>query len=234
MAVCIDGNNFSIIAYTSCNKYEGDDFEGAVYNTLATMLGKLKSKFSGDFYVCWDTRGGTTFRKELNSDYKATRKPGMIDFSIINRTKSLYDDYGVKSINVPACEGDDALYVLCKCLRERKPQDVITIVSRDRDMLQIVQAGWANQVWDPVTKEAVPIPMYDIVKFKAIAGDTSDNIKGVKGIGKAGALKILDGLRTLTESQQKEYEESLKLVDATLNPNFEKNYEFVKNILSEM
>lgn len=232
-SVCIDGNNFSIIAYTSCGKVSGDKLEEAVYNSLARMLGNLKNKFSGNFYVCWDTRGGTTFRKRLDNNYKATRKPGAIDFSIIEKTKSLYEDYGVKSISIPRCEGDDALYVLCKYLREENPQSRIFVISRDRDLLQIIQAGYANQLWDPVKKEEVTLPEYDVVKFKALAGDSSDNIKGVEGIGPVGALKILNGERRLTESQKIEYENCLKLVDAKLNPYFESNYTMIKEILNE-
>lgn len=232
-SICIDGNNFSIIAYTSCGKVPEDKLEGAVYNSLAKMLGNLKSKFSGDFYVCWDTKGGTSFRKNLDNNYKATRKTGFIDYSLIEKTKSLYEDYGIKSINIPRCEGDDALYVLCKYLKEKSPQNNICVVSRDRDLLQIIQAGYANSLWDPVKKVKVEVPEYDVVKFKAIAGDSSDNIKGVEGIGPVGAIKILEGIRKLTESQKEEYEHALKLIDARLNPNFEYNYSKIKEIFEK-
>lgn len=231
--ICIDGNNLTLIAYAASKKMQGDypDSE-KLYYILTKMLGTLKKRFEGTFYVCWDTYGGTFFRKELNPEYKSSRDHSKFDFRLVEETKIAYEEYGIKSISIPQCEGDDALFALCKYLKNNHPQDRITLISRDKDLLQIIQAGYANEVYDPCKKKSMETPPYDIVKFKALVGDSSDNISGVKGVGEKSALKILEGSISLKEKQQEQYERSLKLIDAKLNPNLEKNYTIIKKLLN--
>lgn len=146
--------------------------------------------------------------------------------------KSIYGGYGIKSINIPYCEADDAIFALSRVLKEKNPQSKITIVSRDHDLIQAVQKGYATEVYDPVKKSILEIPWYDIVKFKALIGDSSDCISGVKGIGEKSALKILSGKTSLKEDQKREYEKCLLLVDAEKNPQYESNYESLKLIFT--
>lgn len=228
--ICIDGNNLTCIAY-STPVLGIEDALDRTYSVLFRMLDKLKQKYDGNFYVCWDTKGGTTFRKQIDSKYKATRDPSKFDFTVIEKCKSLYEDFGIKSISIPQCEGDDALFVLCKYLRKKDPQSNIVVISRDKDLLQIVQKGYANTQYDPVKKSNITPPWYDVVKYKALVGDSSDNISGVKGIGQKAAIKIISGMKTLTEEQETQYQKCLKLVDATMNPNFEKNYSLVETLI---
>lgn len=232
--ICIDGNNLTLIAYAASRNLQGNYPESEkLYYILTKMLGNLKKKFEGDFYVCWDTYGGTSFRKQLDPNYKSTRDHSKFDFKIVEDTKIAYEEYGIKSISIPQCEGDDALFVLCKYLKSKHPQDVITLISRDKDLLQIVQAGYAKEIYDPCKKKNIEIPSYDIVKFKALVGDSSDNIPGVRGVGSQGALKVLNGTKQLTESQKIEYKNCLRLVDARLNPNFENNYNLIEELLRD-
>ena len=233
--ICIDGNNFTLIAYAASENMLGDyPKKDKVYYVLSKMLGSIKKKFDGEFYVCWDTYGGTSFRKELNPEYKSTRDNTRFDFEVIESCKEAYESFGVKSISIPECEGDDALYALCKYLKNRNYQDQGVIISRDEDLIQIVQDGYANYIYNPSKKRFMDIPWYSIVKYKALAGDKGDNIKGVRGIGKKGALKVLSGEATLNESQQTQYEEALKLVDAKLNPFYERNYQYIKETLEKL
>ena len=69
---------------------------------------------------------------------------------------------------------------------------------------------------------------YDIVKYKALVGDTSDCIKGVTRVGKKKAFKILAGEVKLSESQEIEYKEALKLIDVEAHPLFNELYEAIK------
>lgn len=232
--VCIDGNNFTLIAYAAAARHPIEmPLEDRIYGILSSMIRGLKKKFDGKFYVCWDTYGSTSSRKDLDSSYKATRNHSLFDFKIVESCKNLYNDYGIRSLSLPECEGDDALFVLCKLLKEQDPQSHIVVVSRDCDMLQIVQEGYANEIYDPCKKKAIEVPWYRITEYKALVGDPADNIPGVRGIGKKKALQVITGMIALDENQQEQYSKYLKMVDATLNPKYQENYRRMKELLGE-
>lgn len=233
--VIIDGNNHLFIGYNAALRdrpNSDEDLSNKLYHIISIMIQVLKRKFSGEFYVCWDTAGGTSSRKKLDPSYKSNRDHSKINFKIMESCKSIYEDYGIKSIGIPHCEADDAIFALSRVLKEKNPQSKITIVSRDHDLIQVVQKGYATEIYDPVKKSVLEIPWYDIVKFKALIGDSSDCISGVRGIGEKSALKILSGKVALKEDQKKEYEKCLLLVDAEKNPQYESNYESLKLIFT--
>ena len=91
-----------------------------------------------------------------------------------------------------------------------------------------MQKGYADQQYDPIQKIYLTPPDYDIVKYKALVGDTSDCIKGVTRVGKKKAFKILSGEVKLSESQEIEYSEALKLIDIEAHPLFNELYEAIK------
>lgn len=231
--VVIDGNNHLLIGMSVAlkNAKTEEEFGDYSYNVISSMLRNLKKKFDGKFYVCWDTYGGTASRKNIDSNYKANRDHTKINFEIMESCKTIYEEWGIESISIPHCEADDAIFVLCKLLRENSPQSKITIVSRDHDLIQVVQAGYASEIYDVSKKKNMDIPWYSIVQYKALVGDKSDCISGVAGIGEKTAIKIIAGNMKLTESQQEEYEKSLNLVDATRNPQYMENYNLLKDKL---
>ena len=105
--------------------------------------------------------------------------------------------------------------------------DNVIIISRDRDMIQVVQEGYADGIWDNVKKGYIDIPYYSIVDFKSIVGDKSDGVSGVPRIGEKGAIKVLTGLITLTEEQKKIFEECKDIIDIRRNPNLPKIEEYI-------
>ena len=177
-------------------------------------------------YVCWEGPKSTAYRKNLNKDYKSNREWDPNVLEAIKAMKSLCEENDYREISVGGFEADDTIVALCKYLKSRGEE--IEIISRDRDLLQAIQKGYADRQYDPVQKVYLESPDYDIVKYKALVGDTSDCIKGVTRVGKAKALKILAGEMRLTEAQEVEYQEALKLIDIEAHPQFEDLYEAVK------
>lgn len=226
--VIIDAFNFTLAAASvAMYRADSEDFSSTMINILKSMLYKLQSRFSGaDLYAVWDTYGGTKFRKEKYPDYKSTRDKSQMDFEAVKSASSIYDEYGVTNVYVPECEADDAIFVLCKALK--KPDNTVTIVTRDHDMIQVVQSGYSDRIWDNTKKSFMDIPAYSVVDMKSLVGDGSDNIKGVPGIGKVTAMKILTGFKELTEEQKKEFERCKDIIDATRHPRFEENLEYIK------
>ena len=180
-------------------------------------------------YVCWEGMKSTAYRKNLNESYKSNRKWDPEVPKAIDAMKSLCEENNYKEISVDGFEADDTIIALSKCLKSARIK--VGIISRDRDLLQALQKGYADLQYDPVQKVYLTPPDYDIVKYKALVGDASDCIKGVTKVGEKKALKILDGEIKLSESQEIEYNEALKLIDVEAHPLFNELYETIEKSL---
>lgn len=241
--VIIDGFNFAFIGAYIGYKDESDTEEAKVSKTLNVldgMLNRLDVRFpSAHMYACWDSPGGTVFRKQLDEGYKANRpEKKLINFEVISTIRELFKSRGILDFSIAATEGDDAVFALCKALKEKHPVCENIVVTRDRDMLQVVQAGYARGVYEPVKKDFIEIPDYPVTVFKALVGDRSDNILGVRGIGEAKAKKLIanqikQGKLDLNEEQLEQYEKCLKMVDATKHPRFNENIEAARRFLEK-
>ena len=208
-----------------------EDLAEELYTVLEGMLRKLKKTFTGIYYACWDSPGATKYRKDLIKDYKAQRAKGPIPYQTIQKMQAFYELFGVKNIQLPETEADDGIFALCKVLKEQQPQNTIHIISRDHDLIQVVQAGYATEVFDPVAKKPMEIPWYSITEFKALTGDKSDNLTGVPGIGPKLAMSVFSGKLKLTEEQQKTYNLMLDVIDARRNPLLDRNIALIKEML---
>lgn len=229
----IDCFNFTLIAYAVA-KNSGTPIEESLPNVLNSMLRRLKKDFPFHLmYGCWDTFGGTSFRKNINPDYKANRDHTLFDFKQVEAMDYFFDKQGVINIKVPSCEADDAIFILCKILKEQDSKNDITIVSRDKDLIQIVQNGYADRIWDVCKKQLIDIPTYNIVDYKCLVGDKSDGISGVSGIGKKTALQVLCGFKKLTEEQTKIFESCKDIIDTTRHPRFEEIKEYLEKEIVE-
>ena len=240
----IDGFNFSFIGAYIGFKDESDAEEMKLSKTLSvldSMLYKLRNSFPfARIYACWDSPGGTVFRKEIDSNYKANRSDKkLLDYRGIETVQHFFADNGIINFSIEKTEGDDAVFVLCRALAEKSPSSENIIITRDRDMLQVVQAGYAKGIYDPVKKGYLEIPPYPVTVFKALVGDKSDNISGVKNIGEVKAKKLLSeqlitGKLNLDEEQMIQYEKCLRLVDATRHPRFDENLQIARDFLSKL
>lgn len=177
-------------------------------------------------YVCWEGMKSTAYRKNLNESYKSNRKWDPEVLKAIDAMKSLCEENSYKEISVSGFEADDTIVALSKYLKSLGAK--VEIISRDRDLLQSLQKGYADLQYDPVQRIYLTPPDYDIIKYKALVGDTSDCIKGVTRVGKKKAFKILAGEIKLSESQEIEYKEALKLIDVEAHPLFNELYEAIK------
>lgn len=230
----IDGMNFALIAASASMRSTVDKPANEKFmDILWAMLNSIKKRLYNDiWYVCWDSYGGKDFREELDENYKAGRsKLHNISYKDINESRALFSSLNIISIEIPRSEADDAIHILCKLLKDRSKQDDITIISRDKDLIQTVQAGYANNQYDPVKKAFLDIPFYSIVEYKALVGDPADAIPGVKGIGPKKAIKIITGAEKLTEEQQADYNRYKAMIDFNLNPRLEENINIMKELI---
>jgi 5'-3' exonuclease len=189
----------------------------------------LKENKGYQIYIVWDGRYGSMWRKEHNEDYKSNRDHSRDTsyehfIASSNAEQEILENYPVFQLKFKEVEADDIIFNLCKLFRD----DHIKIITSDGDLLQLAQKFNNVEVWHPKKKKIEAVPDYDIVLFKAIAGDSSDNIFGLHKFGDKRALKaIQSGLQGLTEDQLRQIEHNKILIDLSLNPHCEKNSKMV-------
>ncbi len=176
----------------------------AVYS-FCRMINKLSNQFSpSHMALVWDSKGKTT-RHEMFADYKATRQEAPSDLFMQKKYIQQFADLiGLKQVAQQGYEADDLLYSLAKDY-EKACQPVVLITS-DKDMAQLISD--LVIIYDPfkdhfVTLEAFEEKMGFAVNklpfYFALLGDTSDNIPGVRGIGKKGATELVQQFESLED-----------------------------------
>ncbi len=177
----------------------------AVYGFTVMLLSALKL-FDPKYVLCAFDTSKPTFRHIEFVDYKATRKP--TDQSLIAQFPLVEEV--LKAFNIPILkkegfEADDILGTISKSVSTGKwinENLELYILSGDRDLLQLVNekvkiclpsGNFKNLVaYDrEETFKYMGIYPEQIVDYKAIAGDSSDNIPGIKGVGNKSALELL-------------------------------------------
>ncbi len=172
----------------------------AIYGFFRSIFALLKEYKPNYLVVAMDSRT-PTFRHEAYADYKATRDKTPQDLQAqIPVIESILERVGASCIRYDGYEADDIIATASKhCMEE----DVhCLIVSNDKDLLQLVddqgnisalryeKGGYAEYTAKQVL-ESLEVRPEQITDYLALLGDASDNIPGVKGIGKKGAADLL-------------------------------------------
>ncbi len=178
-----------------------------VFSYLQALLSIIDKTKPSHVVVCFDA--GSNARKEQNTEYKANRKPLESDFIAENRillNEGLYA-LGVESIGMRGFEADDIIHTL-SCLGQ-KDFDEIIVATVDQDLLQCVTETTKVLLWNSSKKQMMMdgaavmdkwrVEPDDIRFIKALSGDSSDNIKGIKGVGPKTATKIFYEAQGLIE-----------------------------------
>src|SRR3989344_5880712 len=174
---------------------------GALYG-LILMLLKIKSDLKPDYIVAARDLPGATYRHELFADYKAKRVKAEDELvAQLERAPKIFEAFGIPVYQKEGYEADDVLGTIVKQLRAR--DDIETIIaSGDMDTLQLVgervkvftlRKGLSDTVLYDIdrVKERYGFGPEHVVDYKALRGDPSDNIPGVKGIGQISATELI-------------------------------------------
>ncbi len=172
-------------------------------NSVLTVFNELKPTY---VIAAWDA-SEQTFRKERDVRYKATRAETPDDLiPQFDRVRQLLDAFRIPVVEKIGYEADDVLGTLATQAVEAGLE--VVIVTLDNDIIQLVQPGVRVYMYRPYQRDYV---MYDndavrerfgfeprqMIEYKALVGDTSDNIPGVKGIGEKGAKALIEQYGTL-------------------------------------
>jgi len=178
----------------------------AVQGFASTLL-KLLKENKPDYWAIAFDRAAPTFRHEMFEDYKAQRPktpPELV--TQIERVHQLAKAFNLPVFEMDGFEADDLIGTI-STQAQQKGVDTL-IVTGDNDMLQVVRPGirvmaprrgFADTVvYDtPAVKEKYGLEPEQLISYKALVGDSSDNIPGVKGIGDKTAVKLLQQFNDL-------------------------------------
>lgn len=173
----------------------------AIY-AFSTMIHSLREKLSGDdrMVVCFDT-GKPSFRSEEIDHYKTQRKPTEPELKTqIPLAHEMLRLMGIFTAEMEGYEGDDVAGSLAKTASGHG--DDVLLFTSDKDFLQLVGPRVSVEclrkgLTDTLTytqsniRELYGVRADQVADFKAIAGDASDNYKGIPGIGEKTAVSLL-------------------------------------------
>lgn len=208
--IIVDANNWCYIQYHAFGEnLSVDDQQTGVMWGFFNQLLRVAEKFESDWFVfAWDSR--KSHRRRKFPEYKAhredTRSSDDLDdvqrdvfgqFDLLRKT--LLPEFGFQNIYLqPGLEADDIIASLVD-------NDAWTnghmpvVVSTDKDLYQLLSKC---DIFRPITKDVVTLDSFeaeygigpkDWVAVKAMAGDKSDNIPGIEGVGEKTAIKFIKG-----------------------------------------
>lgn len=208
--ILVDGNNLLFRSYYATS-YSGvimKNSKGFPTNGLygfINMMNKIIDEEKPNYIlVAFDK--GKTFRHEKYSEYKAGRREMPEELKLqFPKAKEVLDAMGIKHFEIDNYEADDIIGTLAKTV-DLEDEFIATIISSDKDLLQLISKEVEVKLlktkgfirFDEKTFKdtygTTPIHMIDL---KALMGDASDHIQGVKGIGEKTAINLLTKYQSL-------------------------------------
>ena len=176
---------------------------GGIKGSLGILQKLIRETKPDQVVICWDGAGGSRRRKTINKNYKAGRKPIRLNRSIRNlseneeienkvwqqtRLAEYFNEMPIIQLMVENVEADDLIGFICKFTDISEQQKVI--VSSDKDFFQLLDDS--TVLHRPIQKETLNrnriiekfgIHPNNFALARAMVGDRSDNIEGVKSVG---------------------------------------------------
>lgn len=213
--VLIDGNAILHRAYHALPPLTNKKGEvaNAVYG-FSSMLLKVLSDLKPDYLAVAFDRAAPNFRQQLYAGYQAQRPKTADDFvPQIAMVHDVLEKMGIAVFELDGYEADDIIGTLARQAVKGKLEVGIIIVSGDRDMLQLVNSRVS--VYAPIigltktvlfdeqkVEKKYGLKPEQVIDYKALVGDASDNYPGVMGIGPKTASELLKRYKTFENLYQ--------------------------------
>ena len=203
----VDGNSLMHRAFHALPLMDAEGiYTNAVYGFLSMLLKVIREENVQYLAVCFDEHG-PTFRHTVYADYKAGRRETPPELRQQFETiLHLLDDMGIRRFSLRGWEADDLLGTLS--LKGAEAGASPLLLTGDRDALQLVGGGTELMFTRKGISETIRFTPSRVVEeygftpeqvtdWKGLAGDASDNIPGVPGVGDKTAVKLLQEYGTL-------------------------------------
>ncbi|MCL2929664.1 MAG: DNA polymerase I [Trichodesmium sp. MAG_R01] len=218
IALFVDGHSLAFRSYYAFAKSRSGGLKTSTGIPTSICFGFLKSLLEvintqkPEYLAIAFDLGKPTFRHEADKNYKADRPEPPEDLIIdLGNLQDLLKAFNLTVITAPGYEADDILGTLAK--KASATGFKVKILSGDQDLFQLIDAekgisvlhlpggkGSIPQEFFPEeVKEKLGILPTQVVDYKALCGDKSDNIPGVRGIGEKTAVKLLNEYGCLSE-----------------------------------
>lgn len=177
----------------------------AVYGFTSFLLRAIKELKPDMVAVAFDMKGGT-FRHDTYKEYKATRVKAAPElYAQIPRAREVAEALEIPVFQIAGCEADDVIGTITKKMNGEAEQIIVT---GDMDTLQLINDHtkvytMSRGLTDSLTydreqvRQRYGLEVEQIIEYKALRGDPSDNIPGVKGIGEKTAVELLQEFKTV-------------------------------------
>ncbi|MEN9217973.1 MAG: DNA polymerase I [Gloeomargarita sp. DG_2_bins_126] len=211
----IDGHSLAFRAYYAFAKGREGGLRtktgiptSITYGFLKAVLEVLNRQHFTHLAVAFD-RGEPTFRHAADAGYKEGRAETPADFQVdMGHLQELLAALNIPMVTAAGYEADDVLGTLAK--RAAQAGFTVKILSGDQDLFQLVneqihvlhlsnQSGHPQEFAPEQVREKLGIAPAQVVDYKALCGDSSDNIPGVRGIGAKTAVALLQQYHNLDE-----------------------------------
>ncbi len=208
--ILVDGNNLLFRSYYATS-YSGvimRNSKGFPTNGLYGFINMMNKIIEEEkpTYILVAFDKGKTFRHDKYDSYKAGRKEMPNDLRVqFPKAKEVLDAMGIKHFEIDNYEADDIIGTLAKEV-DLEDQFIATIISSDKDLLQLIsdevdvkllKTKGSIRFNKEVFRETYKVEPINMIDLKALMGDSSDNIPGVKGIGEKTAISLLEKYKTL-------------------------------------
>lgn len=181
-----------------------DGFPTGLLTGFVNLVDTLRRDHTTDYLVFALDAKGKTFRNEMYPEYKDNRDEAPEDLKKqLPVAIEWIEQMGFPNLTREGYEADDIIATVTKFAREKNLK--VRIVSHDKDLYQLIDDGEVV-MYDAIKKQEVDeeacivkfgVHPKDFINFQALLGDSSDNVPGVKGIGKVGASKLINKYHTL-------------------------------------
>lgn len=207
--VLIDGHHLMYRAYWAIPrtlKTRAGEQSNTSFGMASMLLAILAKEKPDNMVICFD-EGDQTFRHEENAEYKEGRAETPDDFYVqLPRVMQLVESFGICSVSDPQYEADDFLGTYAKEAEHAGMR--VTVVTGDKDAYQLASEKTRVAVPHKGYQEAeylgpdevlskLGVRPDQVASYKGLCGDSSDNLKGVTGIGPKTAAALLQQFDTL-------------------------------------
>ncbi len=188
---------------TTLKTHQGE-IVNAVYGFTSFLLKAIKDLKPNMIALALDKKG-KTFRHETFADYKGTRVKAPDElYAQIPRVKEIAQTLNIPIFEIAGCEADDVIGTLSAKVTDAEKiivtgdMDTLQLIDKDTKIYTMSRGLLDSVVYDEAAvRDRYGLNVDQIVEFKALRGDPSDNIPGVRGIGEKTATELLQEFGTI-------------------------------------